>query len=188
MSFWSVQTEEPLRQFRWYMNFSTDLGKISYALKKADKPKAKISTIQHKYINHYFNYPGRLEWEDINVTFAAVAEPNGSKILFDILTKSGYGVPSGKNTETDKSTIGKNKMNSAIGTIDLIQIDPDGNTREKWQIYKPLFTSVQFGALDYGSEEIVEITCTLKYDWAKLNDFDESIDLVPGDSPGFPEK
>lgn len=188
MAFWSAQGGEPLRQYRWYMTFGGVAGMdtIRYALKKTDKPKAKINSVQHKYINHFFNYPGRLEWEDINVTFASITAPSADNVLWSALTNAGYGVPSDGSPGPDMASIGKNKFNNAIGnTISLIQINSDGNIIEKWNIYRPFFTSVQFGALDYSSEEIVEITCTLKYDWAKLEAAVDGVDAAPGASPGF---
>lgn len=188
MAFWSVQGGEPLRQYRWYITFSNpNLSGISYALKKADKPKSKINTIQHKYMNHFFNYPGRLEWEDINVTFAAISEPNASKALYQVLREAGYGVPKDNMSAQSMSSIGKVKFNNAIGdSINLYQVDADGNRLETWSIYRPLFTSVQFGALDYGSEEIVEITCGIKYDWATLSALDSTSEGATKVNPGFP--
>lgn len=168
MAFWSQNPGEPLRQYRWYMVFNT-LSNIQYALKKADKPKAKVNSIQHKYMNHFFNYPGRLEWEDINVTFAAVTDPSASRALFDVLRSAGYGVPLDTISGPNMASIGKQKFNNAIGdTIKLNQVNAEGVVIETWEIARPFFTSVQFGALDYGSEEIVEITCGIKYDWANL--------------------
>jgi hypothetical protein len=175
MAFWSNAGPEPKRQYRWYMVFGNSavesLDGIKYALKKVDKPKAKIGSIQHKYLNHFFNYPGRLEWEDINITFASVTDPDATKLLNQVLLDSGYqlpdsGSPPGANPAR---TISKQGAGKAIGnSVYINQIDAAGNTIEEWQIYNPFFTSVQFGSLDYSSEEIVEIQCTMKYDWAKL--------------------
>ena len=85
MAFWN-SAGEPLRQFRWYMVFggegtnvgpidSATLDGVRYALKKVDKPKAKVNEITHKYLNHFYYYPGRLEWESINMTIAAALNP-----------------------------------------------------------------------------------------------------------------
>ncbi len=171
MAFWSDTTgAEPLRQFRWYMVFGGEggLDAVKFALKKCDKPKAKINSVQHKYLNHFFNYPGRLEWEDVNVTFAAISDPKISGVLNSIFTASGYQFPK---DDTQYRTLGKNDFITQIARngIQLIQIDPGGIPIETWTIHKPFFTSVQFGALDYSSEEIVEISCTLKYDWATVS-------------------
>lgn len=170
MAFWSEAAEEPLRQYRWYMNFgattnsSAKIDGLVYALKKVDKPKAKVNEITHKYLNHFFYYPGRLEWEAINLTIASVKMADTA--LYNVLTTAGYKWPTGPEI---RNTISKNAFGSAIGSkLSLIQVDAAGTPIETWELKNPFFTSVQFGALDYGSEEIVEITCTLRYDMANL--------------------
>jgi hypothetical protein len=172
MAFWKESTAEPLRQHRWFITFAgaaVDLANLTYALKKVDKPKAKIGEITHKYLNHFFYYPGRLEWEPINLTMASVRQPHADTVLMSILQNAGYGVPSeGPQVGAQTSTIGKSKFKNSLGDISINQVDPDGNKIEEWTLYNPFFTSVQFGTLDYSNEEIVEITCTLRFDYAKL--------------------
>jgi hypothetical protein len=168
--FWSSELVEPKRQFRWYMSFGSNsnfLSPLVYALKKADKPKAKIGEVTHKYLNHSFYFPGRLEWEAINVTFASVSDADATTLVQRLLNRAGYQTPE---QVTDRYTFSKEKFAGAIGTIDIIQTNADGSPIEKWTLHNPFFTSVQYGALDYGSDEIVEITTTVRYDWAVLND------------------
>jgi len=172
MAFWSQERLEPKRQHRWIVRFGSGvLDGLRYAIKKVDKPKAEISSIEHKWLNHTFNYPGRLTWKEINMTFASVAEPDATNLLDVLLERSGYRRPQGVDVDSVDAltTIGKAKMNAAIGSMDIIQLNPDGVEIEAWTLYKPLFTNVEFGALEYANEEIVEISCTVKYDWAQLN-------------------
>ena len=169
--FWSSELVEPKRQFRWYMNFGSNSGfltPLEYALKKADKPKAKIGEITHKYLNHSFYYPGRLEWEAINVTFASVSDADATTLVHRLLNRAGYQTPIAAN-DKNRFTFSKEKFAGAIGSVDIIQTNADGAEIEKWTLYNPFFTSVQYGALDYGSDEIVEIATTVRYDWAELN-------------------
>jgi hypothetical protein len=190
MSFWSVSGPEPKRNYRWVVHFSSNLQNITYALKKVDKPKAKIGEVTHKYLNHSFYYPGRLEWEAINMTFASVTKPDATQLVNNVLLNAGYGVPSSETAPGSQvSTIGKRKFAGALGnTIDIMQLDADGLTTEKWQIHNPFFTNVQFGTLDYSSEEIVEISTTVRYDWAQLVETVEPAEptiIIPS-GPGFP--
>ena len=39
---------------------------------------------------------------------------------------------------------------------------------EEWTINNPILTAVDFGQLTYGSDELVKIGITIKYDWASL--------------------
>ena len=170
MAFWSTERLEPKRQHRWYVQFGSVLNGLRYALKKVDKPKAEISTVEHKWLNHTFNYPGRLTWKEINMTFASVSDPDATDTLNVLLERAGYRRPQGLDIDQPaaRQTIGKAKMNAVIGQFDIIQVDPEGAPIETWTIYKPLFTNVEFGALDYSNEEIVEISCTVKYYWVQL--------------------
>jgi len=194
MAFWSSQGPEPKRQYRWVVKFASPnlQSGISFALKKVDKPKAKIGSIQHKYLNHFFNYPGRLEWEDISMTFASITQPDATFLLNDVLVKAGYGVPVDNLSPSQLSTIGKLKFNGSLGNkLYIEQLNPEGTTIEQWELNNPFFISVQFGSLDYSNEEIVEIQTTVKYDWAKLNTPTSEAggaadELVGTTSPGFP--
>jgi len=169
MAFWSNAGPEPKRQFRWYMLFGgrTDLSAIRYALKKTDKPKYKIGEITHKYLNHSFYYPGRLEWEAINMTFASISEPDATGLIEMLTYAAGYITPD-INAENGVATISKQKFSEALANngVTLIQVDSNGNTIENWLLKNPFFTNVNYGTLDYGSDEIVEISCTMRYDWA----------------------
>jgi len=170
MAFWSQVGSEPIRQHRWFVNFGSgkQLQDMVFALKKVSRPKAKIGSVQHKYLNHFFNYPGRLEWEDISMSFAAITQPNASKRLMALLKSAGYGVPSAATPGAELSTIGKEKFVTALGEFEIFCLNPEVDSFETWKIHRPFFTSVQFGDLDYGNEDIVEIQTTVKYDWAEL--------------------
>ncbi len=188
MAFWS--TGEPFRQFRWYMIFgnsdgaetavptltdniaktvtefnSIKLDNNTFLLKKVEKPKVKVGKIQHKYLNHFYNYPGRAEWEDIQVTFAGTADL--SNRLENIFLNSGYSAP---NSESNRKTISKTNIVKNTGaTIQIVQISDEGAALETWSLKNPMFVSVQFGSLDYSSEDGVDIQCTIKYDSASVS-------------------
>ena len=165
--FWNANTTEPIRSFRWYITFGSGgagLDNYQYALKKVERPKMKVNSIQHKYLNHFYNFPGRVEWEDINVTFAAVE--GGSKNMMDILGKMGYQFPTAL---SDRKTISKANATTNLGaTVEIVSVKADGNPAETFTLLNPYFNSIQFGSLDYSSEDIVEISCAIKYDSASI--------------------
>jgi hypothetical protein len=176
MAFWANPlAEEPLRQHRWFIQFNgnnSPLGLMKYAVKKVNKPSAKIGSVTHKYLNHFFHFPGRLEWNDVQVTFASIIAGDGpagtpASALIDALVKTaGYVAP--PFDENNRQTIGKFAFNDIIGSVDITQVDAGGNKIETWTLFKPFFTEIKYGDLDYSNEEIVEISCTIKYDYAKL--------------------
>ena len=180
--FWNTAPEVN-RQYRWYINFGgTGLNNISFALKKAAKPTMKISEVTHKYLNHFFYYPGRVEWDPIQISFASVKGLEGNlttaATLYKILQDSGYQYPGeyakdrktiskvgavGQLTSADADAVGKGGA-----SIELIQIDAEGKTLESWYLFNPFFTEVKFDSLDYSSEDILNVDATIKYDYATL--------------------
>ena len=40
---------------------------------------------------------------------------------------------------------------------------------EEWEIINPIITNISWGDLDYGSDDLVECTLDIKYDWAEYN-------------------
>lgn len=179
--FWS-DIKEPFRQFRWYIEFfSTEMQEMRYLLKKAAKPTVKISEVQHKYLNHFYYYPGRVEWDPISISFASGKLKDGrlaDRVLINALIKSGYVYPeqNGSGDSTQMRTISKRNAvaqltgNNQKSTVALVQIDSDGNPVERWYLWNPFFTDVKYDSLEYGSEEILNLDCTIKYDYATLND------------------
>lgn len=194
MAFWSVAGPEPKRQYRWIIRFAgqipdSNLSNLTYALKKCKKPAAKIKETTHAYLNHKFHYPGRLEWDAISMTFASITKPDATELVNKVLINAGYGVPQSQLAPNQLATIGKRKFAGAVGnSFDIIQLDADGNQTEKWTIYNPFFTSVSFGDLDYNAEEILEINCDVRYDWAQLSPAIEPTEppVVIPSGPGFP--
>jgi hypothetical protein len=167
MSFWSEATE-PLRKNRWTMVFgdsnNTGLNLYTYTLKKADRPSYKTTDIQHKFGNYTFNYPGRVEWNTINITFASI--PLLDNALLQLFRTAGIELPY-EQTPALKG-VSKSKFKTAIGKTVLQQLDAEGKVIEDWELINPFFTNVKFGDLSYESEEIVDIECTMRFDTAKF--------------------
>ena len=45
--------------------------------------------------------------------------------------------------------------------------DPEGTIVEEWIVVNPIVQSVNFGDLDYGSDDLVEYELNIVYDWAE---------------------
>lgn len=171
MAFWSdiQNTPEPLRQYRWYLQFGTSLDNLRYALMECGKPEMEITTSEHLLLNHTFRYPGIVKWKPINIKVASVVGEksidDASSIFQNIINNSGYNIPN----VPQKNYINKNSMiNSISPDLSLIQIDSDGTTLETWKIYNPLISNIKYGTLSYSSEDIVTIDATINYDFAYL--------------------
>ena len=168
--FWNEQTTDPKRKFRWYLIFGTDEGgeQLSLAAKKIDKPKFEISTTPHKFINHTFFFPGRLEWKPITATFVDIGPSGGdvSSTFTKMIKDAGYEPPF--TTPACRKSLTKNDSVDAFGSdFTIVQVKGDGTPAEKWKLNNPWISSVEYGDLDYGAEDLVELTLTIVYDSAQ---------------------
>jgi hypothetical protein len=171
MGFWGAQggaIVDPKRQFRWLVSFGNSKLKSWYA-KSAKKPSFQIGETPHQFINHTFYYPGRVEWQTVDITLVDPAGADDTSLaLAEMLRNMGYYAPINDNSAS--STITKKKAVNALGgEVKLKQIGAnDSETLEIWTLINPWIQNVEFGQLAYDSNEMVEISLTLRYDYAIL--------------------
>ena len=158
--FWADPKIEPKRAYRWLMNIG---GIPQWLCQKVTKPGFSITETEVVYINHKFFYPGRVEWEEVSVTLADPLDPDASATMMEILKQSGYYLPK---TPDQTSTLSKVKSIDALGSVQLHQLDPEGEIAESWDLVNCFIKGVKFGDLDYSSDEMVNIELTLRYDYA----------------------
>tara|TARA_R100000388_G_C7238714_1_gene159720 strand:- start:519 stop:1178 length:660 start_codon:yes stop_codon:yes gene_type:complete len=175
-TFWSNAALEPKRQFRFLLQLSPI---ESYVITKVNRPSFDVGEAEHKFINHTFYYPGRVTWQDVTFTLVDSVMPDTTGILMKMLMASGYRFPN--NQDQAQRTISKVEAVSAVGSC-LIHVLGHGDTSatvdgaatsseilETWTLKNPWIKSVNMGDLDYGSDDILSMDVTLKYDWATLS-------------------
>ena len=112
-NFWSSNTFEPKRAFRFLIEFTplnlgqggTDIdgsaNNLQFLAKSVSRPTYTVTSNPHKFFNHTFHYPGRVEWNTISLTLVdAVGSGNSSKIFMNYLQTIGYKNPSDLTTAT----------------------------------------------------------------------------------------
>lgn len=170
MAFWGTDLGaeganfgDPKRKFRFKVEIG-DLGFVWWA-KSCDKPKYDITTAEHQFLHHKFYFPGKVEWQEISMT---LVDPDGDedqvRALTNIVEAAGYKVPGSPNSQL--TSFSKNSMVDSIGFVKIKQIDADGNTIEEWTLKNPILTKADFGSLEYGSDDLVEVQISFRYDWA----------------------
>jgi len=177
MAFWSTNFGEnstlpdPKRNFRFVVSFdgisagsTGDSAALWYA-KTVTKPAFQIAASEHKYLNHTFYYPGSVTWTDVTITLVDPVDPDMTATLSDIIVASGYSPPA---TAEDRTTMSKAKSAAALGTVTIQQIDAEGNALETWTLWNSFITEVKYGDLEYGNDDLTELSVTLKYDWARV--------------------
>jgi len=165
--FWSDATVEPKRSFRWYFTLAGTSNILeTYAIKTVKKPSFAVSEVPHQYVAHTFYYPGRITWNTVDVTFIDPVNPDQSAVISNMVVDAGYSTP--KTEEQSRTSFSKGKFVGAVGQPMITQIDADGKPIEKWTLNNAFFTNVDYGQLDYGTEELVINSVTIRYDFATL--------------------
>ena len=174
-TFWSEAGLEPKRQFRWLLYLA---GMPSFIVKTVKKPSFSVSETPHDFLNYKFHYPGRVEWETVDITIVDPVQPDSAASLIKILSAAGYVFPNDYNTDANLSapkTISKKAFVDALGVkIFFEQLGANSGDQvgesviERWTLNNPYITSVDFGSLDYSSDDLVDLSMTIRYDWAQL--------------------
>ncbi len=169
---------DPKRKFRFLVSIAgitgTDSGTSStvWYAKTATKPSFSVATTEHKYLNHTFYYPGTVTWNDVTITLVDPTDPSVASIFGEIMLNSGYGVPADENSW---HTLTKAGMSSALGKVVVTQINGVGEDLESWELKNPIITEMKFGDLEYGADDLTELTLTMKYDWATMTDGESTV-------------
>lgn len=182
-TFWSDATLEPKRKYRFRLLIDSDQ---SFVVTKVKNPSVKVSETPHKFLNHTFYYPGRAEWDPIDISFV---DPGGgaandqSRNLYNKLLKSGYASP--LTAGDGNSGFTKNAATTAgVGNVEIQQLGPASSVSTnlvgiaKWRLYNAFFTNISWGEYDYNGEDMLECTTTIRYDYAVFQNFG---------APPFPE-
>ena len=164
MAFWTdAQFEDPKRAYRFLVDIGRMPNGATWYAKSCKKPEITISTIEHNFLNHKFYYPGRAEWAEVTVTLVDPVSPDAAINTAALIRAGGYNPPKNVN---DAATISKQASVAAMGSVRISQINSEGQAVETWTLWKPFITGVTYGDLDYSSDDMTEITMTIRYDWA----------------------
>tara|TARA_R100001510_G_C7635842_1_gene194004 strand:- start:534 stop:1013 length:480 start_codon:yes stop_codon:yes gene_type:complete len=158
MSFWSNNTLEPLRKFRFQIQIGEE-STLWYA-KNVTQPSFEVSMSEYQLINHKIKYPGIVTWNDIEITIVDVGEKG--KGFYKKLTEIGYN-PTGD----DGDGVFKNQYNGESDFV-ITKLKADGTPLETWKLKNPFIKAIKYGDLDYSSDDLLEITITVAYDTATL--------------------
>ena len=198
MTFWNLPDFELKQKSKFIVSFANDFFLPN--VKSCSKPSFEINTKDYKLLNHTFNYPGTVKWNPITITFVDFNgngdQFDTAGLLSQMLNNTGYSTPnisghalatkggeaSGISSPEKSSTIanafggglagGRDnaKANYKGQNVKIQMLTPDGKVNEMWTLANPLIKSVKFGDLTYDSDEAVEYTIEIVYDFAIYGD------------------
>lgn len=189
MAFWTENTTEPKRNFRWRVTMSQvgqynkGGGSIVWWAKTVDTPSYQITETTHSFFDNEFKFPGRVQWQDVKMTLVDPATPNAVQMTNQMIIDSGYSIKGAQEFANNPTSITKVGANKAVGSVLIEIFNGQGEVAEEWTMHNPFITSVSFSTLDYTNDDLRTIDLTWKYDWAACSHLNGD----NGDQSQFPQ-
>jgi hypothetical protein len=169
--FWSSVQSEPKRSHRFLVTFDLPSGTSTQIFARSfAKPSWTLGVTEHQFLDKTFYYPGRINWNEVQMSFVNSQDPDMDAELQSVLALSGYVFPDEVSSGTSVVRAGTPNKPDAVGAIGngvmVSELDGNGLVIGSYKLQNPFITSVSFGNLDYGSEELLSVDLNVRYDWA----------------------
>ena len=87
-NFWANAESLPKRGFRFLVQMQIGGKDLTFMAKSVDRPSYTVSSTPHKFFNHTFHYPGRVEWNTITLTLVDAMSRSHRKLIVQHLAHS----------------------------------------------------------------------------------------------------
>ena len=129
----------------------------SYIIKAAARPSLTNGEVVLDHINIDRKVKGKTRWNDVAITLYDPIVPSGAQAVMEWVRLHHESLTSrdGYSTQYKKD-------------ITFHSLSPTGEKIEEWTLKGAFILDTNFGQMDWGTEESVQIEMTLKYDYAVL--------------------
>jgi len=173
-TFWNDPQLDPKRAFRWRATFvGSDAQHISpFHVTRFSKPSVNVEvkefiTIVDGSSDIREREPRGLTWNPVTITIIDTGSPDVTSILYKTLLSSGYSTKYDTKKSIKSASLTKAGFGKSLGKVIYVdELNAEGQSISKWALHEPLIDTIDFGTLDYASEEFVEITLQIQYDVA----------------------
>ena len=145
---------EPKTKNRFIMEVE---GVPSFLIRAMSRPSIEFEEIELNHINVKRYVKGKSRWQPLDITLYDPIVPSGAQAVIEWI-RLGHESVTGRDGYSDFYK--KNVTFQVLG--------PVGDIVEKWTLYGTFIQDATFGDLDFSSSDPVEITLTLRYDYAIL--------------------
>ena len=145
---------EPKTQNRYIMYIE---GIPAYLIKTAARPKITFEevTLEHMNVTRYVKGKGR--WQQLQITLYDPIVPSAASAVIEWI-RLHHESATGRDGYSD---FYKKNINFQV-------LGPVGDIIEKWTLNGAFIADASFGDMDFASSDPIEITLTLRYDYAIL--------------------
>lgn len=165
---------EPKRQNRYILKFDSVPGggeeSLALDILSASRPTLNFSSTTIQRMNEEFKFAGRPTWTEISCVFYDFdkGQDSSAQILWK-WARSVYDPVTGA-----MGFATQYKTNAT-----LVILSPDGSIAETWDLFGAYPDAVTFGEVTYGGNDALQVTMTLNYDYAIMQEVSHS-----GNIPG----
>jgi hypothetical protein len=146
---------EPLKKNRFIFRFPSELGIQEWWISSASRPKYTSTETEIPFLNTSTFVAGRFTWDSMQITFRDPIGPSATQALMEWVRLHSESV-----TGRQGYAAGYKK------DVELEMLDPTGVVVQKWILQSTQLNDADFGSLDYSSNDLADITCTLRFDRA----------------------
>jgi hypothetical protein len=134
-------------------------GITAYVCKAVNMPQLDQGGITIDYINTDFKVKGKSRWQDITITLYDPVDPSAAKEVHDWI----------KIHHNSESGIDGFAFDDYKKDITIQALDPKGSPVETWTVHGAFISAVNWGQMDWATDEAKTIELTMKYDYAVLS-------------------
>lgn len=142
---------EPLRENRFFVEFSDDLGIEVWKVQEVKRPTLTINSVEIPFINETNYVAGKYKWSEMEIKFLDTIGPSTSVQLMEwvrlhaesLTGRMGYAASYKKN-------------------LLIKSLDPTGLEVQRWFIEQAMITNVDFGNNSMESDAVQNITVTIQ--------------------------
>lgn len=148
------QNFEPLRKFRWIVSIG---GIEAFFAKSATRPQLTFGQTEIDYINQRRYIAGKGTWAAMTLTLNDPITPSASQQVMEWIRLTWENVTG--------------RMGYAVAyykDITLKMLDPAGSIVQQWNLQGTWIQDANFNDLDYTSDDVADITLTLRFNQAIL--------------------
>ncbi len=173
MAFWSDPKIEPKRQFRAVLQLGDGKGGLSdaFALKSFSKPGWGTIEIDQKYV---LKNTGDVEILNIKkggrnpkplqLSFYDLENYNNiSNAFMKYLAAGGTNIKQAEHYQNSNMQVTSRFQVEQTNVFYIMEINSDAQEIGKWKIWNPKLTAIDFGEIDYSSEEFSLVNTTWTY-------------------------
>ena len=145
---------EPKLKNRFMMNID---GIPAYLVKTANRPQVTFEevTLEHMNVKRYVK--GKAAWQTLQCTLYDPVVPSAAQAVMEWVRLS------------HESVTGRDGYSDFYKKDVSFQVlGPVGDVVEEWTLKGTWIQDAQFGDMDFGASDPIEITLTLRYDYAIL--------------------